>query len=230
MAANGSIAVLVIDSGPDSSRWLCDMLLADGFEPRRASPELAARRAGEPPLPAAVILDLVTPRSEGRDALAVLERLRTEVGPLPVLVLSAVGLADERVRIRRAGAAAILTKPVAQAELTVQLRELVAPWSVAPLRCGDLTLDPASGRVERAGRRLDLTPRERALLELLLRHCGEVVTRTVLLEKVWNYRFDPHTSLVDTHVSRLRRKIDDGFPRPLLHTRRRVGYKLSENP
>ena len=230
MVAKGSSVVLVVGGGPGSSAWLCDMLAAHGFTSRRASLELAVLWAKTPPPPAAAILDLAALPPDEEDGLVILDRLRAAVDSLPVLVLSALGLADERVRIHRAGATAILTKPVEPTELVLQLHELLAPYSSAPLRCGDLTLDPASGQAQRAGRWLDLTPRECALLELLLRHRGQVVSRKVLLEKVWNYRFDPHSSLVDIHVSRLRRKIDDCFPQPLLHTRHGMGYKLSEIP
>jgi two-component system OmpR family response regulator len=98
------------------------------------------------------------------------------------------------------------------------------------LRCGDLEMDLLERRVTRDGRRLDLLPREFKLLEYLLKHRDRVVTRTMLLEQLWDYRFDPHTSLIDTHVSRLRKKIDEGFARPLLHTVRGSGYRLAENP
>ena len=98
------------------------------------------------------------------------------------------------------------------------------------LTCGDLTIDLLSRRVVRGGRVLDLLPREFRLLEYLLRHKDRVVTRTMLLEQVWDYRFDPHTSVIDTHISRLRKKIDEGFGRPLLHTLRGTGYRLSQEP
>ena len=221
------LQVLVIDAGADAAEWVCQVLSSQGYAGVRVAPARALGLVTATPPPAAVIVDLVP----GTDDLGfqLIARLRA-ASTVPILALSALGHADERVRMRRIGVAAILTKPFPGSELLMRLRALTDPAPPQMLCCGDLTMDPASGRVERAGRRLDLTPRERALLEMLLRHRGEVVTRTVLLETVWNYRFDPHASLVDTHVSRLRRKIDDGFPRPLLHTRRRVGYKLSENP
>jgi two-component system, OmpR family, response regulator len=98
------------------------------------------------------------------------------------------------------------------------------------LRCGDLAMDLLARKVTRAGRALDLLPREFKLLEYFLRNVDRVVTRTMLLEQVWDYRFDPHTSIIDTHISRLRKKLDDGFETPLLHTLRGVGYRLSETP
>ena len=98
------------------------------------------------------------------------------------------------------------------------------------LRCGDLELDRLRRRVTRGGKAIELMQREFQILELLMRHKDRVVTRTMLLEQIWDYRFDPHTSLIDTHISRLRKKIDSEFPKPLLHTLRNVGYRLSEHP
>lgn len=220
----------VISSEASSADWICQLLSSHGFEPQRVGSRelLAGTSTGEGP-PAAAVLDLAPGTGDGQ-AVRVIQALRARAEALPVVTLSSLGHADERVRMRRAGADAVLTKPVVGADLVMRLRALLEPASGATLRCGDLWLEPRSGRVERAGRQLELSSRERALLELLLRHRGEVVPRSLLLETLWDYRFDPHARLVDTHVSRLRRKIDDGFPRPLLHTRRRVGYKLSENP
>lgn len=223
--------LLVIDGEASSADWICQLLASHGFVPQRVDPgEVVARIAGgAEPRPVAAVLDL-SPRTTDEQSARIIRTLRGWVEALPVVVLSGLGHADERVRMRRAGADAVLTKPVIGVDLVMRLRALLEPGTGVTLRCGDLTLEPRSGRAERAGRQIELTSRERALLELLLRHRGEVVPRNLLLEALWDYRFDPHGRLVDTHVSRLRRKIDDGFPRPLLHTRRRVGYKLSENP
>lgn len=223
--------LLVIDGDAGSTDWICQLLASHGFVPQCvASRELATRVASDAgPAPVAAVLDLARGATD-EQSTHVIRTLRDWVEAMPVVALSALGHADERVRVRRAGADAVLTKPVLGVDLVMRLRALLEPASGATLRCGDLTLEPRSGRAERAGRQLELTSRERALLELLLRHRGEVVPRNLLLEALWDYRFDPHARLVDTHVSRLRRKIDDGFPRPLLHARRRVGYKLSEYP
>ncbi len=179
----------------------------------------------------AIVLDRNLP---GLDGLSVLRALRAAGIETPVLILSALGHADERVRGLRAGAQDYLTKPFSFDELQLRLQGMlrVAPGGreVTTLSCGDLVMDLLSRKVSRGGRPIELLPREFKLLEELLRSKDRVVTRTMLLERVWDYRFDPHTSLIDTHVSRLRRKIDDGFPVPLLHTLRGIGYRLSAEP
>jgi two-component system OmpR family response regulator len=166
--------------------------------------------------------------------LSVLRALRAAGIETPVLILSALGHADERVRGLRAGAQDYLTKPFSFDELQLRLQGMLRVASggreVTTLSCGDLVMDLLSRKVSRGGRPIELLPREFKLLEELLRSKDRVVTRTMLLERVWDYRFDPHTSLIDTHVSRLRRKIDDGFPVPLLHTLRGIGYRLSAEP
>jgi two-component system OmpR family response regulator len=179
----------------------------------------------------AIVLDRNLP---GLDGLSVLRALRAAGIATPVLILSALGHADERVRGLRAGAQDYLTKPFSFDELQLRLQGMLraAPGTreVTTLCCGDLVMDLLSRKVSRGGRPIELLPREFKLLEELLRSKDRVVTRTMLLERVWDYRFDPHTSLIDTHISRLRRKIDDGFPVPLLHTLRGIGYRLSAEP
>ena len=179
----------------------------------------------------AVIMDRMLP---GMDGLSVLKALRAADVHTPLLILSALGQLDERVKGLRAGGDDYLAKPFAFSELSARLaamlRRPVARQEVISLSCGDLEMDLLQRRVTRAGRRLDLLPREFKLLEHLLRHEGRVVTRTMMLEELWDYRFDPHTSLIDTHISRLRKKIDEGFDRPLLHTVRGSGYRISEHP
>jgi two-component system OmpR family response regulator len=150
------------------------------------------------------------------------------------LILSALGQLDERVKGLRSGGDDYLAKPFAFSELSARLaamlRRPAARQETTSLSCGDLEMDLLKRRVTRAGRRLDLLPREFKLLEHLLRHKDRVVTRTMMLEELWDYRFDPHTSLIDTHISRLRKKIDEGFATPLLHTVRGSGYRLSDRP
>lgn len=179
----------------------------------------------------AIVLDRSLP---GLDGLAVLKALRAAGGETPVIILSALAQVDERVKGLRAGGDDYLSKPFSLAELHARLDNLTARKSgraeKTALTCADLTMDLLGRRVERAGRTIDLLPREFQLLEHLLRNAERVVTRTMLLEHVWDYRFDPHTSLIDTHISRLRKKIDDGFAFPLLHTIRGVGYRLSASP
>jgi two-component system OmpR family response regulator len=164
----------------------------------------------------------------------VVKALRAAGVETPILILSALSHLDERVKGLRAGGDDYLTKPFGFAELSARLENLMRRGKSKPvetsLGCGDLQMDLLSRKVTRGGRTLDLLPREQKLLEYLLRHKNRVVTRTMLLEEVWDYRFDPHTSLIDTHISRLRKKIDDGFETPLLHTVRGSGYRLSETP
>lgn len=179
----------------------------------------------------ALILDRMVPSLDG---LSVLKALRAAGVETPVLILSALSQLDERVNGLRSGGDDYLAKPFAFSELSARLANLLRRparrQAVTELTCADLVMDLLERRVTRAGRRLELLPREFKLLEHLLRNRDRVVTRTMLLEQLWDYRFDPHTSLIDTHVSRLRKKIDEGFDRPLIHTVRGSGYRLSEAP
>lgn len=177
----------------------------------------------------AIVLDLLLP---GVDGLAVLKALRAAQKDTPVLILSALAQTDDRIRGLRAGADDYLAKPYSFSELQLRLEILLRKRSASPeetkLRCGDLVLDLLTRAVTRGGRTISLLPREYQILEHLLRCKGKVVTRTLLLEQVWDYRFEPHTSLIDTHMSRLRKKIDDGFDVTLIHTVRGVGYRISD--
>ncbi len=179
----------------------------------------------------AIILDRMLP---GMDGMAVLGALRAAGIQTPVLILSALGAVDDRVGGLTAGADDYLAKPFAFAELLARLRLILrrgnAGQGTPPttrLACGDLEMDLLSRKVRRAGRAVDLQPREFRLLEYLLRYKEQVVTRTMLLEGVWDYHFDPGTNVIDVHVSRLRRKIDDGQAMPLIHTVRGAGYRLA---
>ncbi|HLT78067.1 MAG TPA: response regulator transcription factor, partial [Ferrovibrio sp.] len=138
---------------------------------------------------------------------------------------------DERIRGLKAGGDDYLTKPFAFGELEARLLALVrrqeAPKAQTSLQVGDLVMDLLARRVTRAGQPITLKPREFKLLEFLMRHAGQVVTRTMLLENVWDYHFDPQTNVIDVHISNLRQKIDSGFETPLLHTVRGAGYRLS---
>jgi two-component system OmpR family response regulator len=180
---------------------------------------------------AAVILDRMLP---GMDGLAVLSAIRAADVDTPVIILSALGSTDERVKGLKAGSDDYLAKPFAFSELLARLEALQrrgaanAQAVVTSLACGELGMDLLSHRVERGGTRIDLQPREFRLLEYLLRNQGHVVTRTMLLEEVWDYHFDPGTNVIDVHISRLRKKIDEAGQTPLLHTVRGVGYMLSE--
>jgi two-component system OmpR family response regulator len=173
------------------------------------------------------IVDLMLP---GRDGLSVIEELRRQRVMTPVLILSARRTVDDRVQGLQAGGDDYLTKPFAFAELLARVQALVRRATRTPdpttLEVADLQLDLLSRRVTRAGRAIDLRPREFTLLEYLMRHTGHIISRTMILSQVWNYNFDPQTNVVDVLVSRLRDKIDRPFDTKLLHTIRGVGYVL----
>ncbi|MGH8543556.1 MAG: winged helix-turn-helix domain-containing protein [Gammaproteobacteria bacterium] len=177
-----------------------------------------------------LIVDRMLP---GLNGLAVIEALRAQGKKVPVLILSALAQIDDRVRGLRAGGDDYLTKPYAFSELLARIEALLRrAHSAAPttkLGFADLEMDLLTRTVTRAGRRIDLQAREFRLLEYLLRHAGQVVTRTMLLDGVWDYHFDPQTNVIDVHISRLRQKIDKGFATPLLHTIRGAGYSLRED-
>jgi len=179
----------------------------------------------------AVIMDRMLP---GMDGLSVVKALRAGGVETPIMILSALAQLDERVTGLRAGGDDYLTKPFGFSELHARLENLIRRRGgkavETVLRCADVVMDLLSRKVTRSGKPLDLLPREFKLLEYFLRNKDRVVTRTMLLEQVWDYRFDPHTSIIDTHISRLRKKLDEGYPAPLLHTLRGVGYRLSETP
>jgi len=153
--------------------------------------------------------------------------LRAARNLTPVLVLSALGDVDDRVKGLRAGCDDYLTKPFAFVELLARLEALSRRGNAETrLALADLEMDLLARSVTRAGRTIELLPREFRLLEYLMRHAGHIVTRTMLLEKVWDHHFDPQTNVIDVHVSRLRQKLDRDFPVPLLHTVRGAGYTL----
>jgi two-component system OmpR family response regulator len=177
----------------------------------------------------AMVIDRMMPRKDG---LSMIEDLRRGGDNTPVLILSALDDVDERVTGLRAGGDDYLTKPYSLNELHARLQALsrrAQPENaVTTLRVADLTLDLLKHKVTRAGININLQPREFRLLEYLMRHTGQVVTRSMLLENVWDYHFDPQTNVIDVQISRLRSKIDKDFEQPLLHTVRGAGYKLVE--
>ena len=180
----------------------------------------------------AVVLDRMLPG--GIDGLRLVETLRSQKNAVPVLILSALADVDERVNGLKAGGDDYLTKPFAFAELLARVEALArrskGDQPVTKLVVEDLELDLLSRQVRRAGQKIDMQPREFRLLEYLMRHAGQVVTRTMLLEGVWDYHFDPQTNVIDVHVSRLRQKIDKPFPIPLIQTVRNAGYMLRADP
>ena len=176
----------------------------------------------------AIVLDRMLPG--GIDGLRLLETLRAQSNNTPVLFLSALAQVDDRVRGLKAGGDDYLTKPFAFAELLARVEAMArrgkGEGPQTKLLTGDLEMDLLSRGVRRAGQKIDLQPREFRLLEYLMRHTGQVVTRTMLLEGVWDYHFDPQTNVIDVHVSRLRQKVDKPFPTALIHTVRNAGYML----
>jgi two-component system OmpR family response regulator len=178
-----------------------------------------------------IITDRMLPHMDG---LALVKFLREQGARTPVLVLSALGTVDERVQGLKAGGDDYLAKPFAFSELLARvealLRRSAAADNTAPtrLKVADLEMDLLSRRVARSGREIELTAREFKLLEFLLRHAGQVVTRTMLLEGVWDLQFDPQTNLIDVHMSRLRHAVDRGFTKPLIHTVRGAGYVIRD--
>jgi two-component system, OmpR family, response regulator len=178
-----------------------------------------------------IVADRMLPR---RDGLSIVRILRADRNQTPVLVLSALGEVDDRVAGLRAGGDDYLVKPYAFSELLARLDALTRRAQPAmleqQLQVADLVLDLRKQTVRRAGKLIRLQPREFRLVEFLMRHADQVVTRTMLLERVWDFHFDPQTNVIDVQISRLRSKIDKGFKVPLLHTVRGAGYKLSESP
>jgi len=179
----------------------------------------------------AIVLDRMLPGDI--DGLAIISALRSAGSCTPILILSALSDVDERIRGLSVGGDDYLVKPFAFGELLARLDALVRrserATSVTRLAVGDLAMDLLSRKVTRAEKSVALQPREFKLLEYLMRHANQVVTRTMLLENVWDYHFDPQTNVVDVHVSKLRQKIDAGAERPLLRTIRSAGYMLTAN-
>jgi two-component system, OmpR family, response regulator len=219
--------ILVVEDDTQTANEITAALGDHGFAADAASTgrEGLLKAAAEPY--DAIVLDRMLP---GMDGLAMLSALRAAEIRTPALILSALGTVDDRVKGLRAGGDDYLVKPFAFSELLARLEALLrrglATQATTALRVADLELDLLTRTVKRGGKPIDLLPREFRLLEYLMRNAGHVVTRTMLLEHVWDYHFDPQTNVVDVHVSRLRQKIDRNFARPLLQTVRGAGYCL----
>jgi two-component system, OmpR family, response regulator len=219
--------VLVIEDDQDSAEYLAKGLRESGH-----SVELAGDGRDGLIRAAAehfdvLIVDRMLP---GLDGLSLVRHLRATGHATPVLFLSALGEVDDRVRGLRSGGDDYLVKPYAFSELLARVESLArrpsAGTVTTKLKVGDLEIDLLTRKVSRGGRSIDLQPREFQLLETLMRHPGQVMTRTMLLEQVWDYRFDPQTNVIDVHISRLRQKVDRGFEHALIHTVRGAGYSL----
>jgi two-component system OmpR family response regulator len=221
--------VLLIEDDQETVRYLVKALGESGHPADAAGDGeegLAMARDGQYDV---LIVDRMLP---ARDGLSIVRSLRAEGIRTPVLFLSALGEVDDRVKGLKAGGDDYLTKPFAFSELLARIEALVRraqPEESQPRYVvGDLVLDRLSRKVTRGAQAITLQPREFRLLEYLMKNAGQIVTRTMLLEQVWDYHFDPQTNVIDVHISRLRAKIDKGFERPLLHTVRGAGYMIGE--
>jgi len=223
---------LVIEDDAETRDYLCSGLRAAGYAVQaEMSGEEGNRRLQETRWDV-VVLDRMLPGQV--DGIGILEQMRARGDGTPVLILSALNSVDERVRGLRAGSDDYLTKPFVMSELLARVENLSrrSAWSrdVTVLQVADLQLDVRTMRVTRQGTTITLQPREFRLLEYLMRHEGQIVTRTMLLEGVWEYHFDPQTNVIDVQISRLRSKIDKDFTPALIHTVRGAGYVLSATP
>jgi len=221
--------ILVIEDDQEASRFLSKGLKESGHAVDLAATGDDGLHLGLTGSYDALVVDRMLP---GRDGLTVIAALRAADIKTPALILSALGEVDDRVEGLKAGGDDYLVKPYAFSELEARLQALVRraqpEQAETSLSVGDLELDRLTRKVTRAGQVIHLQPREFRLLEYLMRHTGQVVTRTMLLEHVWDYHFDPQTNVIDVQVSRLRSKIDKDFDQPLLETVRGAGYRLCE--
>lgn len=220
--------VLVVEDDVDLARTLKRALEDDGHTVDVANDGLSGESLATQSAYDVLVLDRMLPHKEGQE---VVRDLRQAGVSTPVLILSALDGVEHRVQGLNAGSNDYLGKPFSTDELLARVRAL---WHgrdrngpVTRLQVGDLEMDLLARTVHRGGQKIDLQPREFRLLEYLMRHAGQVVTRTMLLEKVWDYHFDPQTNVIDVHISRLRAKIDRDFETPLLHTVRGSGYRLA---
>jgi two-component system OmpR family response regulator len=219
--------ILLIEDDSEAAAYLAKALREAGHVPDHAQDgDSGAAMAADGGYDVLVV-DRMLPK---RDGLSVIEELRAKGDHTPALILSALGQVDDRVAGLRAGGDDYLPKPYAFSELLARVEALARrrkpDAAETVFRVGDLELDRLGHTVSRAGQAIPLQPREFRLLEFLMKHAGQVVTRTMLLENVWDYHFDPQTNVIDVHISRLRAKIDKGFPEPLLHTVRGAGYMI----
>ncbi len=223
--------VLVVEDDDDTAAYMERGLKESGHTVDRVSDGREALYMATDKHYDAIVMDRMLPKLDG---LTTVQAVRAAGVDTPILILSALGQVDERVKGLKSGGDDYLSKPFSFSELLARLEALTRRRGVTTedtiLSCGDLEMDLLGRKVTRAGRPIDLQPREFKLLEYLLRHADQVVTRTMLLEGVWSYHFDPQTNVIDVHISRLRQKLDKDFEAPLLHTVRGTGYKLSATP
>lgn len=225
--------ILIVEDDGEAAAYLQKGLAESGYTVDRAADGDAGLHMAMESDYDVLVIDRMLPK---RDGLSLIRMLRADGRTTPVLVLSALGQVDQRVEGLRAGGDDYLVKPYAFSELLARIEALarrVQAGEIAAsdvLRVADLELDRVRHRVTRAGQLIRLQPRELRLLEYLMRHPGRIVTRTMLLEQVWDFHFDPQTNVVDSQISRLRAKIDREFNPALLHTVRGAGYFLGVSP
>ena len=221
--------ILIIEDDKETVRYLVKALGESGHAADAAGDGEQGLAMAREEQYDVLVVDRMLPE---RDGLSVVRTLRAEGVRTPVLFLSALGAVDDRVKGLKAGGDDYLTKPFALSELLARIEALVRraqPEESEPrFVVADLMLDRLSRKVTRAGQAIAMQPREFRLLEYLMKNAGQIVTRTMLLEKVWDYHFDPQTNVIDVHISRLRAKIDKGFDKPLLHTVRGAGYMIGD--
>ncbi|MGH6968986.1 MAG: winged helix-turn-helix domain-containing protein [Stellaceae bacterium] len=216
--------ILVIEDDREAAAYLVKGLAESGHRVDLASEGRQGLERARSGAFDAMIIDRMLP---GLDGLSIIAALRAANDQTPVLVLSALGDVDDRVQGLNSGCDDYLPKPFAFSELLARLEALTRRGGAeTKLKVADLEMDLIAREVVRAGRTIELLPREFRLLEYLMRNADHIVTRTMLLEKVWDHHFDPQTNVIDVHISRLRQKIDRGFEQPLLHTVRGTGYVL----
>ncbi|MBN1489683.1 MAG: heavy metal response regulator transcription factor [Phycisphaerae bacterium] len=220
--------VLVIEDDPAVVSFLKKGLREASYIVESASNGVDGARMASGGTHDVIVLDLMLP---GQDGFDVLRELRTNGINTPVICLTARDTVHDRVRGLDLGADDYLVKPFSFSELLARLRAVLRrqpSFSADPLAVGPLTVDVITRHVQRAGKRIDLSPTEFALLNYLAQHAGQVLSRTMILENVWDMNYDPMTNVVDVHINRLRKKVDRGFDFPLIHTIRGVGYVLRE--
>ncbi len=220
--------ILIIEDDTETARFLEKGLTEAGHSAQSLHNGIEGLSAALHEPFDAIILDRMLPELDG---ISILTSLRASKVQTPVLLLSALGQTDHRVEGLKAGADDYLAKPFVFSELLARLEAITrrhqpSPENESTLTVRDLTLDLITRQASRGGRRIDLLPREFRILEYLMRTAGRIVTRTMLLENVWNYHFDPQTNVIDVHISRLRKKIDLPGEEPLIHTVRGAGYRM----
>lgn len=226
-----AMRILVVEDDPTLASFVSDALREAGYATEVAADGAQGLDLAVKLRPDLAIVDIMLPALDG---FALIESLRRQGLTMPVIILSAKRAVDDRLRGLRVGGDDYLTKPFSMAELVARVQAVLRRTSRGSepthLEVGDLRIDLLSREVSRGGTVIDLRPREFALLEFLARHAGQVVSKTMILSRIWNYTFDPRTNVVDVLVSRLREKIDRNFETKLLRTRRGMGYVLSAQP